>query len=217
MTTEALPKPLNRERLKNAVIALSEQDSDFAMIYAAHGLPPLLDRPQSFETLVRIILEQQVSLVSADAMYQRLKTQLKTLSVSSVLKAEAPFLRSVGVTTQKSRYIVNVAEAIDSGELCLHQLAFLDDELAIKKLVDIKGVGPWTAQIYLLNALLRPNVWPAGDIALATAIKRLKKLEQRPKPDEMKAFADIWSPYRATAARLLWHYYLSDKKGVSTA
>lgn len=205
----AVPIPLNRKRLAAAVHSLAAIDKDLARISAINGVPPMWARRQGYATLVRIILEQQVSLASADAMYRRLKTHIAPLTPKKILEAGAPFLQSLGITRQKSRYFINVAEAIRANDLKLGELEFCDDKTAIKKLTGIKGIGPWTAQVYLLNALLRPDVWPAGDIALATAVKHLKKLEVRPKTDEMMGLADIWRPYRATAARMLWQYYLS--------
>jgi DNA-3-methyladenine glycosylase II len=205
----AVPIPLNRERLAAAVHSLAAIDQDLARISAINGVPPMWARKQGYSTLVQIILEQQVSLASADAMYRRLKKHVTPLTPKNILQAGAPFLQSLGITRQKSQYFINVAEAIRSKDLTLGELVFCDDKTAIDKLTGIKGIGPWTAQVYLLNALLRPDVWPAGDIALATAVKHLKKLEVRPKPDAMMDLAEIWSPYRATAARMLWQYYLS--------
>jgi len=120
-----------------------------------------------------------------------------------------PFLRSFGITRQKAAYFTNVARAIESGDLDLDELAHLSDESVITKLTTIKGIGPWTAKIYLLMALCRPDVWPVGDIALATAVKNMKGWQQRPTQPELTEIAKAWRPYRATAARMLWHYYLS--------
>jgi DNA-3-methyladenine glycosylase II len=206
-----LPKPLNKKRLTEAVQALSAIDPDLARISAVNGVPPMWARKQGYDTLVRIILEQQVSLASADAMYRRLKDGINPLTCKNVLQAGDPFLRSMGITRQKAGYFVNVADAIESNDLSLTELVSCDDKTAIANLTRVKGVGAWTAQVYLLNALLRPDVWPAGDIALATAIKDLKRLAVRPTSGEMIDIADIWSPYRATAARMLWQYYLSGK------
>ena len=118
-------------------------------------------------------------------------------------------LRSFGVTRQKASYFVNVAVAIQSGELDLAALEKDADEIAIEKLTAVKGVGPWTAKIYLLMVLCRPDVWPVGDVALATAIKNLRGWEIRPTQVELSEIAESWRPHRATAARLLWHYYLN--------
>ena len=166
-------------------------------------------REPGFVTLLRIILEQQVSLTSADAMFRRLQTHLQLINPAAVLDAGATFLRSIGITRQKASYFINVSQAIDQGELDLEQLATQDDESIIEQLIFVKGIGPWTARIYLLMALCRPDVWPVGDIALATAVKNLKGLKQRPTQLQLTDLSQAWAPYRATAARMLWNYYLN--------
>ena len=208
----APPVVLTGEGLVESAKALAMRDKDMARILADLGTPPLWDRPPGFSTLVRIILEQQVSLVSADAMFRRVTAQIEPLTPAAVLAAGAPFLQSFGVTRQKAAYFINVAQAIHNGDLVLEELPYESDESAIAKLTSIKGVGPWTAKIYLLMALCRPDVWPVGDIALATAAQKLKGLEKRPAQPELSQMALAWSPHRATAARMLWHYYLGGMK-----
>ena len=202
---------LSRSLLAEAAGILAKTDKDLARILADYGTPPLWAREQGFITLLRIILEQQVSLVSADAMYRRLIDNIEPLTPRTVVAAGVPFLRSFGVTRQKAAYFVNVAEAIESGELDLEGLAQESDETAMERLTRVKGIGPWTANIYLLMALRRPDVWPLGDVALATAFKNIKGWKQRPTQAELNEIAKTWCPHRATAARLLWHYYLSEK------
>ena len=203
------PIALNEKTLADAAKRVALIDTDLAQVLADHGTPPLWARQPGFITLLRIILEQQVSLASAAAMFGRLTANIEPLTPVMVLEAGAPFLRSFGVTRQKATYFVNVAQAIQSGELDLDRVGSSDDETAIEQLTSVKGIGPWTAKIYLLMALGRPDVWPVGDIALATAAKNLKGLEQRPTQPELSEMANAWHPYRATAARLLWHYYLN--------
>ena len=201
--------PLDRKSLAIAARSVASIDKDFARILEKHGPPPLWEREPGFVTLIRIILEQQVSLASADAMFQRLKTNINPVSPTTITTAGEAFLRSFGVTRQKATYFINVAQAIQNGELELEALGQESDEIAIEKLTSIKGIGPWTAKIYLLMALRRPDVWPVGDVALATAFKNLKGRSERPSQPELSEIAKAWSPYRATAARMLWHYYLS--------
>jgi DNA-3-methyladenine glycosylase II len=200
---------LNEKSLGESAKSVALIDTDLAQILTDHGTPPLWAREPGFVTLLRIILEQQVSLTSAAAMFGRLTTNIEPLTPATVLEAGAPFLRSFGVTRQKATYFINVAQAIESGELDLDKVGRSDDETAIEQLTSIKGIGPWTAKIYLLMALGRQDVWPVGDIALATAAKNLKGLEQRPTQPELSEMAKAWRPHRATAARLLWHYYLN--------
>lgn len=203
---------LNEKRLVDAAISVALIDQDLARILADHGTPPLWARTPGFVTLLRIILEQQVSLASADAMYRRLVANISPLTPSAILAAGAPFLRSFGITRQKATYFMNVAEAIQNDELDLEELEILSDDAVITKLTSVKGIGPWTAKIYLLMALCRPDVWPVGDVALATAVKNLKGWQQRPTQPALNEIAKAWRPHRATAARMLWHYYLEGKK-----
>lgn len=202
---------MNEKRLAEAANSVALIDKDLARILVNHGVPPLWARKPGFITLLRIILEQQVSLASADAMYRRLAANIRPLTPPAVLAAGAPFLRSFGITRQKATYFINVAEAIQKDDLDLGELGSLSDESAIAKLTSVKGIGPWTAKIYLLMALRRPDVWPVGDIALATAVKNLKGWQERPAQPALTKIANDWRPYRATAARMLWHFYLSEK------
>ena len=201
--------PLDQKSLEIAAKAVAHKDKDFARTLAEQGPPPLWERQPGFVTLIRIILEQQVSLASADAMFQRLKMNINPLTPATVISAGEGFLRSFGITRQKAAYFINVAQAIQNGELDLVALEWDSDEVAIEKLTTVKGIGQWTAKIYLLMALRRPDVWPVGDVALATAYKNLKGRAERPAQPELSEIAQAWRPHRATAARMLWHYYLS--------
>jgi DNA-3-methyladenine glycosylase II len=204
--------PLTDESVAQASAVLAGMDCDLAKILQANGPPPLWARPTGFETLIRIILEQQVSLVSADAMYRRLKENISPISTKNILQVGIDGLRELGITRQKSSYFINVAESVENGELDLDGLKECDDDKSIERLTSIKGIGPWTARIYLLMALLRPDVWPIGDIALATAVKNIRGWKIRPNQPELTEIASDWYPYRATAARMLWHDYLLGKK-----
>lgn len=201
---------LNEKSLLEAAHVLAQSNQGFAEILKVHGPPPLWAREPGFETLFRIILEQQVSLASADAMYRRLKDNIESLSPSTILTAGSKYLRSLGVTRQKAAYFINVAKAIEDGELELDRLGRESDQVVLQKLTSIKGIGPWTARIYLLMALCRPDIWPIGDVALATAFKNLYGCTKRPTQAALDDMAKAWSPHRATAARLLWHYYLNE-------
>jgi DNA-3-methyladenine glycosylase II len=187
---------------------LARKDRDLARIHRTDGVPPLWARRPGFVTLIRIILEQQVSLASARAIYRRLETRLVPLTPERVLAVGVSSLRSIGLTRQKAGYFVNVAAAIQGGELDLRTVGRSDDDEAIRILTRIKGIGPWTAECYLLMALRRPDVWPAGDIALASAVRSVKGLRDRPSAQELIAVAEPWRPHRAAAARMLWQHYL---------
>jgi DNA-3-methyladenine glycosylase II len=210
-TAKYRPIRLTRESLEAAAKALAESDPQLASIYKQHGPPPMWARRPGFPTLLRIILEQQVSLVSARAMFARLKSNIEPFSEMGFIEAGETSLRLLGVTRQKAHYCVQVAHAFSNGDL--NQLAKLSDEDAHQALLRIKGVGPWTANIYLLMALRRPDIWPDGDVALASALGRLRKMNTRPSFSELAKIAERWRPYRSVAARMLWQYYLAERSG----
>ncbi len=167
-------------------------------------------RRPGFATLLRIVLEQQVSLVSARAMFERLKSNIQPFTAQGFIESGESYLRSLGVTRQKAHYCVQVARAFIDGEL--NQVARMNDQDAHQVLVSIKGIGPWTANIYLLMALRRPDIWPDGDIALATAVGRIRNMRQRPDFTKLAKIAESWRPYRSVAARMLWQYYLAERE-----
>ncbi len=204
----ARPK-LTRQRLAEAVGRLADVDADLADVIDRHGPPPLWARSPGFATLVHIILEQQVSLASARAAYQRLAAVVGTVSPEAVAGLDDATLRACGFSRQKTRYVRELADAVQEGRLCPRRLSRLDDDPAREALMGVKGIGRWTADIYLLMALRRPDVWPRGDLALVIAIKEVKGLSGRPSPDDFHALGDAYRPWRAVAARVLWHHYLS--------
>lgn len=167
-------------------------------------------RRPGFETLLRIVLEQQVSLISARAVFERLKSNIDPFTPTSFISRDEQYLRTLGVTRQKAHYCIQVAHAFTNGDL--QGVGRLSDEDAHATLLRIKGVGPWTANIYLLMALKRPDIWPDGDIALATAVGKLRSQTTRPSFVELAKIAENWRPYRSVAARMLWRYYLSERK-----
>lgn len=188
---------------------LAARDKSLAAILETHGPPPMWARKPGFATLVQIIIEQQVSLVSARAMCERLRANIEPFSAERFIDVGEPFLRSLGMTRQKAAYCLHLAEAVVQGRL--GSLSRLSDDDAHATLLHIKGIGPWTAQVYLLMALRRPDVWPNGDVALASAVTTLKKLTARPSIVELSQMAERWRPFRSVAARMLWQYYLAEK------
>jgi DNA-3-methyladenine glycosylase II len=166
-------------------------------------------RRPGFATLIHIILEQQVSLASAQAAFDRLCREVTPLTPSGLLELDDATLKAIGFSRQKTRYARRLSQAIIDESVSLDELESLDDESVRSALLEIDGVGPWTADIYLLMAMLRPDVWPAGDLALAVALQKLKGLDSRPNVETMLELAEAWRPWRAVAARVLWHYYLS--------
>ena len=204
------PEPaLSRASLAVAVEQLAAADPDLAAIVERFGPPPLWDRVPGFATLVHIILEQQVSLASAQAAFDRLRAAADPLTPARFLDLTDAELLTIGFSRQKARYGRALATALDGGSLDLDSLTSLDDDSAHRELVAIPGIGPWTATIYLLMVLGRPDLWPVGDIALAQAVAEVKGLERRPGPLEMADLGEAWRPWRSVAARLFWHDYLS--------
>ncbi len=201
-------KTITDHSLIRAARQLAATDSDLGWILQNFGPPPLWARDAGFATLVHIILEQQVSLASARAAFERLR-QAVALSPASFLTLSDAELKAIGFSRQKTRYCRLLAQALLDGQLDLEAVPAMNDDAARTALKQVTGIGDWTADIYLLMALRRPDVWPQGDLALAVAMQRLKKLPARPSPDELAAMAESWKPWRAVAARMLWHYYLS--------
>jgi DNA-3-methyladenine glycosylase II len=204
-------KPLTQKSLALAARELAARDEMLAGIHAHHGDPPLWRRATGFSTLAHIILEQQVSLKSAKAMLVRLEASIQPFTPPRFLELGDTYLRSLGVTRQKSAYLLDLSESIVAGRLSFTKLARMSDEEARVVLTRIKGIGLWSADVYLLMAMRRADIWPAGDLALAVAMKELKGLAHRPGPIELEKLAEQWRPHRAVAARMLWQYYLGKK------
>ncbi len=212
MTTCAHPWPsLDEVTLREAAAELAGRDGRLARIFDAYGPPPLWSREPGFPTLLRIILEQQVSLASARAAYDKLLLIASPLTPDRFLALDDAALKGAGFSRQKACYGRELAAAVRSGRLDLDHLGMLDDDAVRRELMTVKGIGRWTAEIYLLMALGRPDVWPRGDLALATAAGRALNLATAPGYEQLEALADAWRPWRAVAARLLWHFYLSEK------
>ena len=191
---------------------LAERDADLAGIVDRYGVPPLWDRPPGFATLVHIVLEQQVSLASARAAFDRLVSATDPLTPERFLRLTDAELLAIGFSRQKARYGRALATALTDGTLDLDALSALDDDEVQRELEAIPGIGRWTSTIYLLMVLGRPDVWPVGDIALATAVREAKGLPDRPGPEELTVLGEAWRPWRSVAARLFWHDYLGRRR-----
>jgi DNA-3-methyladenine glycosylase II len=199
---------LDEQFFAHAAGKLSERDADLAAVIGKYGLPPLWTREPGFPTLVYIILEQQVSLASARALYDRLRDAIRPFTPGRFLKLTETETRRLGFSRQKAHYTRLLAEAIHRKRFALHKLHELEDEIVREQLTALKGIGNWTADIYLLSALRRPDIWPTGDLALATAVQEVKRLRKRPSPEKLETMSAPWRPWRAVAARLFWHAYL---------
>jgi len=181
------------------------------MILRRLGPPPMWARPPGFATLVKIILEQQVSLASAATLFTRLEKNTRPFHPARMLELGEPHLKSLGLTRQKTAYCLHLAQSIKEKRLPIRKLAGLSDEEAKAALMQIKGLGSWSADVYLLMVLRRPDIFPATDLALVTAVAELKRLPARPTTNELLQLAETWRPYRSVAARMLWQFYLSTR------
>ncbi len=206
---------LNKERFAESVLFLVKRDEHLAGVVNKYGRPELWVREPGFPTLVYIILEQQVSLASARAAFERLKAAVKPLTPRRFLRLNDAELLRIGFSRQKTLYTRLLAESLARRHFDLRYLHDLHDDAARKMLITFKGIGRWTADIYLLSALRRPDIWPTGDLALATAVQEVKQLRKRPSPERLEALSAPWRPWRAVAARLFWHAYLC-KRGLKS-
>ena len=207
---------LNENVFAQGVRLLADRDAHLADVVEKYGSPALWVREPGFPTLVYIILEQQVSLASAKAAFNRLKAAVRPLTPRRFLKLTDSQLLRIGFSRQKTLYTRLLAESLSRRYFDLRDLQDLQDDAARKMLVTFKGIGKWTADIYLLSALRRPDIWPTGDLALATAVQEVKHLRRRPTPERLEKMSAPWRPWRAVAARLFWHHYLS-KRGQRTS
>jgi DNA-3-methyladenine glycosylase II len=196
---------------------MSAADPVLAGVVARWGPPPFWRHPRGFAGLLHGILAQQVSLESASATFAKLERLLGHVEPEAFLMLDDASLRAVGFSRQKATYARGVAQAIAAGTLDLMALDVAPDDEVRGALVSIRGVGRWTADVYLLFALRRADAWPSGDLALAKAVQELWGLEALPTWNELDAWAERWRPWRAVAARFLWHAYLSRRGRRSSA
>lgn len=190
----------------DALARLLASDEDLASVVAEHGSPVLWSRPPGFASLVLFVLEQQVSLASAGATYRTLLARMGAMSPTAVLAH--PGMRADGVSRQKERYLRALASAVTDGTLDLPSLTDADDDEVRRRLMALPGIGRWTADVYLIACLGRPDLWPVGDRALQVATAETLGLAEVPDPRVLTEIGERWRPDRSTAARILWHGYL---------
>lgn len=209
LTGSAARLTLTQESLLEGARWLANRDPNLAAVLQTYGPPPLWDRPPGFATLVYIILEQQVSLASARAAYQRLGAAIAPISPENFLTLGDAPLKAIGFSRQKTVYARELAQAVLSGALDFASLSVMEDAAVRAALVRLKGIGRWSADIYLLMALLRADIWPVGDLALAVSVRRVKQLPTPPDAAQLEQIGESYRPWRSVAARLFWHHYLS--------
>jgi len=207
---------LNENSLQKASHWLAAQDEGLALVLEKYGYPPLWSRVPGFSTAVHIILEQQVSLASANATFARLKEVLQPAVIpETFLELGDEALRAIGFSRQKIGYTRLLAQAILNGDFNFDTLTGLDDEAVRTNLKQLKGIGHWTADIYLSECLMRPDILPQGDIALYEAFRVLRQLPKRPDYAFFEAGTQHWRPWRSVGTRMLWHFYLNERKKIN--
>ncbi|WP_310559524.1 DNA-3-methyladenine glycosylase 2 family protein [Flavobacterium sp.] len=194
--------------MQEVIKYLSEKDSIFNLIIEKYGLPTIPKRPQGFETLVLLILEQQVSIDSAKATFLKLKAKHTLFNPESMLSFSDEEFRNSGVSRQKTSYIKALSHSIIIKHIDLVSLATKSSEQVRGELIKIKGIGHWTIDIYLMFSLQAPDIIPLGDIAVVNTIKEMLNIHDK---QEMENYVSKWSPHKSLATYLLWHYYLSKR------
>ncbi len=194
--------------MKNAIAYLLKCEEKFQSIVDLYGEPTFVQRPPGFETLCLLILEQQVSIDSAKATFNRIKTAIPDFSPETVLLFSDEDFRGCGVSRQKTKYLKALSQAIIDKELIVESLADKDAETVRAELIKIKGIGHWTIDVYLMFCLQSPDIIPLGDIAVVNTIKELFDIHDK---EAMAIYAENWKPHRSAATFFLWHYYLKKR------
>lgn len=202
---------LDETGLIRACNELASRDADMARILDQHGYPPFWSREPGFATLLHIILEQQVSLASARAAFEKLRDRLGKVTPAAFLCLSDEALKACFFSRQKTRYGRALAEAVVSGSLNLESLSQQPDDVVRAALTRLPGIGTWTADIYLMLALHHPDLFPLGDLAAVNALKSLKRLPRDTSREALAELAEIYYPHRTAATFLLWHFYLSER------
>ena len=198
---------LNDASLKRGLRYIADNDEQMAGALEAHGHPKLRQRDPGFEALLRTIVCQQLSIAAAEAIWKRMKEAISPLTPQGLLTQGETALREFGLSRQKIAYARGLASDVRLGRVDLDGLSAMEDKAAVAELVKINGIGRWSAEIYLIFALCRVDVFPADDLALLIATQRIKALKDRPDAKNMIKIAEAWRPWRSAAAHLLWHYY----------
>ena len=211
MTEDSNPPPPRAgavRRWREGLAALAERDRRLRAALAEVGTPPMALRGAGFAALLRAIAAQQVSAASARAIWGRLEEAAGgRVTARAVLALGPEGLRAVGLSRPKAGYALSIAGELASRRVSLARIARMPDEEAIAALSSLKGIGRWTAEVWLLFAAGRPDIWPAGDLALCAALQRTLVLDARPTPQQAARLTEIWSPHRSAAAILHWHIY----------
>jgi DNA-3-methyladenine glycosylase II len=202
----------DRDNFRQFCDAVAAADDDLNRVIQTYGYPPIWSRPNTFESLVHIILEQQVSLASALSALNKLKERIREITPARVLLLTDEELKACYFSRQKTLYVRHLAEFIVSGKLSLKELELLPDDDVRCRLTAIKGIGNWTVDIYLIFILHRADIFPIGDLAAVNALKKIKKLPATASREDIMVMIEGWKPFRTLATMLLWHFYLEERK-----
>lgn len=197
---------ITKVTLSEGAQELSKRDKDLARIVTEYGLPNIRSRTRGYDAILNIICGQQISTSAAKAIGKRLALIESPMTHATALKLGPDRLRSAGLSTPKVNYALGIAQAIDNGEFNFRKVSLMDDEAAIKEMTKLKGIGRWSAEVYLLFSLRRPDLWPVDDLGIIKAYTRLKGLDKKLNHAQMIKIGEPWRPWRSVAARLLWHY-----------
>lgn len=204
------PETFNTGNFHALCDQVGRHDNDLKEILRVHGYPPMWTRENSFETIVHIILEQQVSLASALAALNKLKEKLKQITPEATLQLTDEEMRACYVSRQKMGYIRGLAQAMIGGQIDLKKFGRMHNEEVRETLIQLKGIGNWTVDVYLMFALQRTDIFPIGDLAAVNALKRVKKTDPKISKEDLLEMSKEWKPLRTIACMILWHFYLSD-------
>jgi DNA-3-methyladenine glycosylase II len=193
--------------IKTSVAGLLAIEPRFARIVDSHGLPPLRRMDDGLESLLRIVTDQLISLKAGEAIWRRIEQELKPFEPTRISRMRETSLMKLGLSGAKARCFKSVAKAVTDRSFSFEGLHKLSDTEVLTTLMALKGIGPWTADIYLLSAMGRADAWPVGDLALQVGVQHLFEIPERPSPRHMASLAESWRPWRSVAARLLWSHY----------
>lgn len=201
----------NEQNFSKLCRKLARQDAELSNIIREHGLPPMWVRPNTFQSLILFILEQQVSLASAYAAFKRLKEKIGFVTPAKILALTDEELRACYFSRQKIVYARELAKAIQLKQINIKRLSLLPDEEVRTELIKLKGIGHWTIDVYLMHSLQRTDLFPLGDIALVNSLKETKGLPKDTSKEEVLKIAEPWRPYRTIASMILWHSYIKKR------
>ena len=203
----SLSKVFKDHKSKKKIFYLVRKDKDLLDLFINFSNFGEYKRDKGFKGILQLIIEQQLSVASANAIYKKLKGKIPNISPGSFLKLKKSDLKNCGLSKQKINYLTELAKKCEKKEINFRKIHKMDDENLVQEITKIKGIGPWTAQCYMLASLNRDDVWPVADLGLMEAVRRMKGLKKRPSEDDMEKISQIWRPYRSTVANVLWASY----------